>query len=96
MPTTVPLSKALTTHKGDVNELVLRDLDARDMVEVRQPPIKLARVGDEVTQEYRYDVVMKLASLLTGIDDLVLGKLSAGDFHKLTGAVVDAWNASGE
>jgi hypothetical protein len=96
MPITVPLSKALTTHSGDVNELVLRELNARDMVEVRQPPIKLARVGDEVTQEYRYDTIMKLASLLTGIDDLVLGKLSAKDFHNVVAAVVDAWNASGE
>lgn len=92
----VPLTKPLLTHDGEVMELSFRDLTARDIVEARVPPIKLARVGDEVTQEYRYDVVMKLASALTGVDDLILGKLSAQDFHAVTNEVINRWNASGE
>jgi hypothetical protein len=96
MAHTVPLSKPLKTHDGEVSELKLRDLTASDMVEARNSPIKMARVGDEVTHEYRYDVIMKLASRLSGVDDLILGSLNPRDFHELTAKVVDLWNAAGE
>lgn len=92
----IPLSRPLKTHKGEITELTLRELDARDIVEARQSPIKIGRVGEEVVHEYRYDVVMKLASMLTGHDEVVLGGLKGGDFHKLTAAVVDEWNRLGE
>lgn len=96
MANTVPLSKPLKSHQGEITELTLRELTARDIVEARQSPIKIARVGEEVVHEYRYDVVMKLASMMTGHDEGVLGGLKGGDFHKLTAAVVDEWNRLGE
>ena len=92
----VLLSKPLKTHKGEVTSLELRELSARDIVEARQSPIKISHVGDEVVHEYRYDVVMRLASMMTGHDEIVLGAMKGGDFHMLTAAVVDEWNRLGE
>ena len=92
----IPLSKPLKSHKGEITELTFRELTARDIVEVGASPIKVTRVGDEVIQEYRYPSVMRLASLLTGHDELVLGGMKASDFHRVTAAVVDAWMQAGE
>jgi hypothetical protein len=98
MPFTVPLSKPLKTHDGEVTQLTLRDLTASDIVMARVPPVKLIANSkeDEEHAEFRYDIIMQLASRLTGIDDLILGGLSARDFHAVANAVVKLWNASGE
>lgn len=98
MPKTVPLSKALKTHDGDVMKLELRDINATDIVLARVAPYKLIsnKTEDEQHAEYRYDIVMELASRLSGIDDILLGALSAKDFHAVTLAVVQLWNAAGE
>ncbi len=98
MASTVPLSKPLLTHSGEVSELILRELTAADIVAVKQSPFKVTVLPDKTTVvEQRYDVLMTLGSRLSGVDDLVLGKLSAPDFHKLTNAVIEEWNAnSGE
>lgn len=89
-----PLSKPLTTHDGEVSELSLRDLTAADIVRAKSPPVKLI-AGDQ-SAEYRYDIIMELASAMTGVDDIILGKLTPKDFHRLASRVVALWNASGE
>lgn len=98
MPKTVPLSRPLKTHSGEVSELVFNDLTAKDIIEARMAPVKATakRGSDEVTVEYRYDIVARLAAASCGHDELLLESLTAKDFHKVTEAVVELWNASGE
>lgn len=103
MAKTIPLSKPLLTHDGELKELKLRELTAADIVSVKVSPFKVtvlpgtpgAAVDDRKTEvEQRYDVLMALAARLTGIDDILLGKLKGSDFQKLTQAVIEEWNAS--
>lgn len=98
MPITVPLSKKLTTHNGDVDKLELRDMTATDIVAARFPPVRVIekRGDDDMHMEFRYDIIMQLASSLSGVDDILLGSLNAKDFHAVSNAVVRLWNASGE
>lgn len=98
MPRTVPLSRPLKTHDGEVSELKFRDMTASDIVMGRVAPYKVvvSKDGTEHHDEYRYDIIMELASRLCGVDDLLLGSLSAKDFHAVTLAVVLLWNAAGE
>lgn len=95
MAATVPLSKPLVTHSGEVRELILRDLTAADIVAVKVSPFIVIVNPDKTTRvEQRFDTLMTLASRLTGIDDIVLGNLKSADFHTLTQAVINEWNAS--
>ncbi|MGZ6199188.1 MAG: phage tail assembly protein [Vulcanimicrobiaceae bacterium] len=94
MATTVPLSKPLTTHDGDVSTLTLRDVTAADIVSCKVAPYKFDPNG--TTYEINYAAVMALASRLCGLDDLILGKLSAKDFHAVSQAILGLWSAAGE
>jgi hypothetical protein len=96
MSVLVPLSKPLKTHDGDVSVITLRDIEGKDIVAVRVPPVKFIEADGESHTEYRYDVVMQLAARLSGIDDILLGKLNGKDFHALSKAVLNIWNGSGE
>jgi hypothetical protein len=95
--TTVPLSKALKTHDGEVKELKLRDIDAGDIVDMKQSPFQvIRREGGEVELLVKYDVSMKYLSRLSGVDDLILRGLSAPDFQRACSAVGALWNGLGE
>ena len=96
MSKTVPLSKPLQTHNGEVSSLTFRDVDAQDIVTMRTPPVRFVEVNGENHAEFRYDIIMQLASRLCGVDDILLGKLKAKDFHVVSQAVLAQWNASGE
>jgi hypothetical protein len=98
MAKTIPLSSPLKSHDGEITKLELRDMTASDIVLARVAPYRIveSKNEDERHTEYRFDIVMQLASRLSGIDDLVLGGLKAKDFHAVTLAVVQLWNAAGE
>lgn len=98
MTRSITLSKPLKTHDGEVTELKLRDLDARDIVRMREAPFKITQRKDDggVELEVRYAVMMNYLSLLTGVDDLVLGTMSGQDFQKACSVVGDVWNGVGE
>ncbi len=97
MTKTVPLSTAIKTHDGETRELTLRALKASDIVAMREAPFKVLRLASgDVELEVRYDKMMEYLSRLCGIDDLILGDLSAADFQTACSAVGDIWNGVGE
>lgn len=104
MPRTVPISKPLTTHKGEVTEIELRDITARDMVEMRVGPTSVSThaegIGNArvVSQKFdiRYDIAMGYLTRLSGIDEILLGSLKAADFDKCVVAIQELWNEAGE
>lgn len=97
MSKTVPLSKALKTHDGDVTKLELRDITASDIVEMKTSPYQVIRRDDgEVELVVKYDVMMKYLSRLSGVDDLLLGALKASDFQAACNVVGQLWNDVGE
>jgi hypothetical protein len=97
MAITIPLSKPLKTHDGEVTSLTLRDFSAIDIVNGRVSPVKIV-VNEDKTQtiDIRYDVAMAYLSKLTGVDDILLGALSGADFQKAVNAVIELFNSSGE
>lgn len=98
MSHTVPLSRALKTHDGEVTELKLRDIDAGDIADMKVSPFQVIRRPEEEHAELhvKYDVMMKYLSRLSGVDDLILRGLSGQDFQKACTKVADLWNGLGE
>lgn len=97
MAFTVPLSKPLKTHDGDVSELKLRDIDASDIVSMKTSPFQVIRqVSGDVELIVKYDVMMQYLSRLSAIDPILLGKLSGTDFQIACNKVGDIWNGLGE
>ncbi|GAB7002310.1 phage tail assembly protein [Bradyrhizobium viridifuturi] len=98
MARNIKLSKPLKTHDGEVMELKLRDLTARDIATMRESPYKVIQRKDDgtVELEIRYDKMMAYLSLLSGVDDLILGDLSGTDFQSACNVVGEVWNGLGE
>ena len=108
MSATVKLSAPLATHQGPIEEITLRDLKARDLVKMKVSPYSYINLGDDSGKpvqnkrldqrfEMRYDIAMGYISLLTGIDEVLLGDMSGSDLQKVNNAFVAMWSdAQGE
>lgn len=97
MAFTVPLSKPLKTHDGEISELSLRDIDAYDIVTMKTSPFQVIRqASGDVELIVKYDVMMQYLSRLSKIDPILLGKLSGVDFQVACNKVGDIWNGLGE
>lgn len=97
MAKTVPLSKPLKTHDGEVRELKLRSLNASDIVSMKTSPFQvIRREAGDVELIVKYDVMMQYLSRLSGIDDLLLGAMDGNDFQVCCNRVGDVWNGVGE
>jgi hypothetical protein len=97
MSKTVSLSGPLKTHEGEVTSLTLRALTAADIVTMRKSPFEIVRKGDgEVEVTIKYDIMMAYMSRLSGVDDLLLSKMSGTDFQLACNAVGEIWNGVGE
>lgn len=97
MAKTVPLSKPLETHDGEVSELTLRGLTAADIVRMKKSPFDVIRLdGGEVELRVKYDMMMSYLAELSGLDEIVLGRMSGPDFQKACNVVGDIWNGLGE
>ena len=85
---TVTLSKPLTTHDGEVTTLKLKEPTARLFFQHGEG-FKMKVTRDEQTEAVSVDfdfnntVFAKYLSDMTGLDDIVLGKLRAADFMTL-------------
>jgi hypothetical protein len=94
MTETLKLSQPLKTHDGVVDELKLKAPKARLIVKHGDPftirPIKNAK-GENEGYEYLYDndSMMKFASDMSGVDELILSDLTVSDFMKLRGAITN-------
>lgn len=94
---TVPLSKPLKTHDGEVRELKLRDIDATDIVTMKTSPFQVIRMqSGEVELVVKYDVMMQYLSRLCAVDPILLGKMKGSDFQIACSKVGDIWNGLGE
>jgi hypothetical protein len=97
MAKTVPLSKPLKTHDGEVRELKLRGLIASDIVAMKTSPFQvIRREAGDVELIIKYDIMMQYLSRLSGVDDLLLGAMEGNDFQAACNKVGDVWNGVGE
>lgn len=105
MPATLTLKAPLKTHEGEVKELTLRDITAKDIIEIRHSPLSLTSVSTgmgamrstEQRVDIRYDVAFQYLVRLTGVDEVILGTIGGSDLTKATNLIVKMWNeAEGE
>jgi hypothetical protein len=97
MAKTVPLTKPLKTHDGEVMKLELRGLQANDIVAMKTSPFQvIRREAGDVELIVKYDVMMQYLSRLSGVDDLILGGMDGQDFQRACSVVGDIWNGLGE
>ncbi|RNJ49360.1 hypothetical protein [Methylocystis hirsuta] len=89
MSNTVPLRKALETHKGLVKELVLNEPTARPFIKYGEPFIM--RFGNDGMKEVSFDNKAVIGFLvdMTGHDELVLEGLSARDYTEVRTKLVN-------
>jgi hypothetical protein len=82
----VTLSKPLKTHDGEVTSLKLKEPEAHSFFDHGEP-FKVRVIsdgtGDRVDFEFYNAVFKKFLTDMTGIDDILLGKLRAADFMAL-------------
>jgi hypothetical protein len=84
---TIPLSKPLKTHDGEVTSLALKEPEARSFFEHGEP-FKVRVIsdelnGDRIDFEFYNSVFKKFLTDMTGVDDILLGKLRAADYMAL-------------
>jgi hypothetical protein len=87
MTETITLSKPLKTHDGEVTSLKLKEPEARSFFEHGEP-FKVRVISDEVNGDridfdFNNGVFKKFLTDMTGVDDILLGKLRASDFMAL-------------
>lgn len=85
--TVIPLSKPIATHKGTVSEIVIRPPTFTDYIQIGDidtPVISGKADGDpgqdvSVVVRTNYAAIMRWASALTGLDQIVLSQLAPHD-----------------
>ena len=87
---TVKLSSPLTTHSGPVTTITLKEPKARSFFEHGEPfkaKVQTDDAGkDSIEFEYSHKVLAKFLSDMSGLDDMVLGNVVAGDYYALRNA----------
>lgn len=83
----VTLSKPLKTHSGEVSSLTLKDPEANSFFNHGEPfkvrVISDEANGDRVDFEFNNAVFKKFLADMTGVDEILLGRLRAVDFLTL-------------
>ena len=84
---TVTLSKPLKTHDGEVTSLKLKEPEARSFF-IHGEPFKVRVIsdavnGDRIDFDFNNAVFKNFLTDMTGVDDILLGKLRASDFMTL-------------
>ena len=89
MPKDIRLSKPLSTHKGDVNEIVLRDPVGSDYIALNKLPLTLSTDGTQRTATPDFAVAAQWIARLSNIDAILLGTLPRNDFMAIVGGLND-------
>ena len=87
MPATIPLKKPLETHDGAKSSLVLRDPIGGDYVALGKLPFSVKTEGEVREMVPDFKATMAWLSRLSGIDDIILGRLSRADFLSASGVL---------
>jgi len=84
------LSRPVTTHDGQVTVLQIREPIAQDFIDLGRLPFKTSGFGQNMQIEIDFGHAALWASRLTGLDDILIGKLPRGDFLGLITAINEA------
>jgi len=85
MPQTITLSAPITSHKGTMTEINVREPKARELIKYVKLPWKILADG---SFEVNYDLAGKYLSDLSGVELPALEDMSAADFNSCVAAIV--------
>ena len=89
----VTLSEPLKTHDGDVTTITVNEPRAKSFFDHGEPfktrVIAVEGQPDQIEFEYNTAILRKFLMDMTGIDDLILGKVTARDFFALRNATTN-------
>lgn len=80
---TVTLKSPLLTHSGEATTITLKEPKARSFFEHGEPfKMRVINEGqsDRVEFDYNHKVLGKFLQDMSGLDDMILGKVSASDY----------------
>ena len=90
--TTVTLKHPIKTHDGEKSTITLKEPKARSFFEHGEPfKMRVINDGDEsrVEFDYNHKVLSKFLMDMSGIDDVILGGISASDYFSLRNAATN-------
>lgn len=87
----VKLTTPLTTHGGPVSMITLKEPKARSFFEHGEPFKAKVHTDndtgkDRIDFEYNHKILGKFLSDMSGLDDMVLGSVTASDYFALRNA----------
>jgi hypothetical protein len=89
---TITLKAPLLTHSGEVTSLTLKEPKARSFFEHGEPfKMRVITEGESerIEFEYNHKVLGKFLSDMCGLDELILGKISASDYFSIRNAATN-------
>jgi hypothetical protein len=92
----ITLTKAITAHGDETNEIELREPTGEDVMALGYPYLIILGDGEDQAIELRPKVIGKYVSRLAGIPPSSLNKVSPTDFAMLTGVVMGFFGVEAE
>lgn len=89
MPKVIHLSKPLVTAAGDTRTLELRDPVAADFFELNKLPVTTVSTAEGEVRRPDFKAVAQWLSRLSGVDDILLGKMNVTDFTTCMGGLIE-------
>ena len=90
--TTVTLTSPITTHDGEKTTITLKEPKARSFFSHGEPfKMRVLTDGDKdrIEIDYSHNVFAKFLTDMTGLDEGVLGNISASDYFTLRNAATN-------
>ncbi|MGA2494260.1 MAG: phage tail assembly protein [Roseiarcus sp.] len=89
---TITLSRPLRTHKGDLSELTLKEPTAGTFFRAKRDPYTVKFEDEKAIYTFDPVACMFFLSEMTGLDQITLEALSAGDFSAMRWRMVGIIN----
>lgn len=96
MSKTIILKAPITTHDGETKQIVLRDPIGADYIAINKMPFSVIGTGDDRMIVPDYKVAVQWLTRLSGIDEILIGKLNRDDFLAAINGVADHMSREGD
>ena len=91
----IALKTPIQTHAGPTKVLNLREPTGADFIQLKSLPFKVKGVAPNIEIDIDFALSAKWLSALSGIDELLIGKMTRGDFITAIGSMNELLVAEG-
>ena len=96
MTKTIQLKTPIQTHEGPKNHHIIREPPAQDFIEMNVLPYETRGLGSDMSLKIDFRLAAGWASRLSGLDEILIGKMGRSDFLNLVAAVNDVLADDGD